>query len=162
VLAQSRIGRNLLASLVYLTFAMATAMASARAAAAQSAPANSKQDIVGTWQGTLNAGRRLRIVVIIARDPKSEYKVVLYSIDQNPKPMPAETVTFHDQKLTYLIPQINGSYEGKQSADGNRINGTWTQTVRSVETIGRLSTGQNQSLQLNLTRATPETQWTIP
>ena len=42
---------------------------------------------------------------------------------------------------------IGGSYEGKLSGDGNSITGTWT---------------QGAPLPLNLTRATPETTWTIP
>jgi uncharacterized protein (TIGR03435 family) len=45
------------------------------------------------------------------------------------------------------VAAINGSYEGKLSADGNSINGTWT---------------QGAPLPLNLARATPETAWTIP
>ena len=45
-------------------------------------------------------------------------------------------------------PIIGGTYEGKLSADGKTITGTWTQ-------------GPNP-LPLTLTRATPETEWTIP
>jgi uncharacterized protein (TIGR03435 family) len=43
---------------------------------------------------------------------------------------------------------IGGTYEGKLSSDGKTITGTWSQ-------------GPNP-LPLNLTRATPETEWTIP
>jgi hypothetical protein len=43
---------------------------------------------------------------------------------------------------------IGGTYEGKLSADGKSITGNWSQ-------------GPNP-LPLNLTRATPETEWAIP
>ena len=43
---------------------------------------------------------------------------------------------------------IGGTYEGKLSADGKTITGNWTQGPTP--------------LPLNLTRATPETEWTIP
>jgi uncharacterized protein (TIGR03435 family) len=42
---------------------------------------------------------------------------------------------------------INGTYEGKLSGDGKTLNGTWT---------------QGSALPLDLTRATPETEWAIP
>jgi uncharacterized protein (TIGR03435 family) len=46
------------------------------------------------------------------------------------------------------IERVNGTYEGRMSADGKTINGTWTQ--------------QGNPSPLDLTRATPETAWTIP
>jgi uncharacterized protein (TIGR03435 family) len=46
------------------------------------------------------------------------------------------------------VTAIEGNYEGKLSADGNSINGTWSQGP--------------QPLALNLVRATPETAWAIP
>jgi len=49
--------------------------------------------------------------------------------------------------MKMTIPAIGGGYEGKLSADGNSIAGTFT---------------QGAPLPLNLTRATPATEWTIP
>jgi len=46
------------------------------------------------------------------------------------------------------ITALNGNYQGRVSSDGNSIEGTWTQG--------------GPPLPLNLTRATPETAWTIP
>ena len=46
------------------------------------------------------------------------------------------------------IDRLNGAYEGKMTADGKTINGTWTQ--------------QGMPLPLDLTRATLDTTWTIP
>lgn len=116
------------------------------AAGAQAASANT--DIVGTWQGTLHAGRDLRLVVKVTKDEKGRYKVETYSIDQNPTPILADTASFQDKELEFAITMIEGKYDGKMSSDSNTIDGTWTQG--------------GHPLPLNLSRATAETEWTIP
>jgi len=47
------------------------------------------QDITGTWQGTLQAGKELRTVVKISKGDKGGLKVVFYSIDQGGQPLKA-------------------------------------------------------------------------
>jgi uncharacterized protein (TIGR03435 family) len=151
MLTQSRSGRNWLVGLVLvLTFTFAAPMKAApiQAAPAPAAPASANQDIVGTWQGTLHAGRDLRTVLKISKDEKGAYKADLYSIDQGGTPITAKSASFQDRDLKFAIPQIGGGYDGKMSPDGNTIEGIWTQ--------------YENSLQLTLTRATPETEWTIP
>jgi uncharacterized protein (TIGR03435 family) len=108
------------------------------------------QDIVGTWQGTLHIpnGKDLRIVNKVTRDSKRELKVVDFSIDQGWQGMAASSATFQDGVFKYAIASINGSYEGKTSADGNTITGAWTQ-------------GPNP-LPLVLVRTTPDTAWPMP
>lgn len=119
------------------------------AAAPATAPA--LRDIVGIWQGTLHlaaANRDLRIVNKVSKDDKGELKVMDYSIDQGGGGMAANKATFEDGVLKYSIDPIQGKYEGKMSADGKTITGTWTQG--------------GGSLPLNLDRATPDTAWVIP
>jgi uncharacterized protein (TIGR03435 family) len=115
---------------------------------AQAAPAANPQDIAGTWQGTLHAGRDLRIVIKITKDDKGGYKAVFYSIDQGGQPLPVTSITEQGTAIKMTLTAIGGTYEGKLSADGNSIAGNWSQG--------------GQPLPLNLTRATPETAWTIP
>lgn len=117
-------------------------------AGAQSPTENTARDIAGTWQGTLQAGRDLRTVLKITKLGDGGWKVVLYSIDQGAQGIPASTATFQAPTLKFSIPGIDGSYEGKLSADGSSISGTWTQG--------------GHPLTLNLKRATPETAWVIP
>jgi uncharacterized protein (TIGR03435 family) len=62
------------------------------------------QSITGTWQGTLQAGRELRIVVKISTTDADTLKAVMYSIDQ-----------------------AGGAYEGRLNAAGTTMAGTWTQ-----------------------------------
>jgi hypothetical protein len=105
------------------------------------------QNIAGSWQGTLKAGPQdLRIVVKISLDD-DKWKAVTYSIDQGGQPFPASAFTLSGSTIKMTVAALNGNYEGKLSADANTITGTWS---------------QGQPLPLNLTRATPETAWTIP
>jgi len=107
------------------------------------------QDTTGTWQGSLqppNAPNPLRIVMKISTEADG-LKAVLYSIDQGAQPMNAGAVTLQGSTLKVTIPAINGSYEGKMSADGNSIVGTLT---------------QGGQLPMTFTRATALTAWAIP
>ena len=117
----------------------------------QAQPAASPRDIVGTWQGTLHlaqANRDLRIVNKITKDDKGALKIVDYSIDQPGQGMTATSASFEDGVLKYSIDPIQGKYEGKMSADGKTIMGTWTQGPGPIP--------------LNLDRANSDTAWVIP
>ena len=115
---------------------------------AQSPADNKPQGIVGTWQGTLHAGKDLRTVVKISKADDGGYKAVFYSIDQGGDGLPVTKITLEGTTVKMSLTMINGTYEGKLSSDGKTITGTWSQGP--------------SPLPLNLTRATPETEWTIP
>jgi uncharacterized protein (TIGR03435 family) len=118
-----------------------------KAIAQDVAPA-SAHDIADTWQGTLHAGQDLRTVIKITKDDKGGYKGVFYSIDQGAMPLNVDSVTLQGSDVKYTLKMVGGEFAGKLSADGNTINGTWSQ-------------GPNP-LPLVLTRATKETAWDIP
>ena len=107
----------------------------------------SAQNITGTWQGALKAGdRELRTVFKISlRDDK--LAAAFYSIDQNSTPVPVSSITRDGSTIKMSIAAMGGTYEGRLSSDGNSITGNWSQGTPLV---------------LNLTRASPETAWTIP
>jgi uncharacterized protein (TIGR03435 family) len=107
------------------------------------------QDITGDWQGTLQAGQALRIVMNITKADPGGLKAVMHSIDQGGQAIPATAVTLQGSTVKMAVAMIEGSYEGTLSADGNSITGTWTQ-------------GGGKPLPLNLERATKETAWVIP
>jgi len=114
-----------------------------------SAAAVQAQDLAGTWQGTPNVGGRdLRTVIKISKGNDAALTGLFYSIDQNPQPVGLGPITQQGSTIKFTIPAMGGSFEGKFSADGNAITGTFIQ-------------GPN-SFPLNLARATPETAWAIP
>jgi uncharacterized protein (TIGR03435 family) len=119
-----------------------------RAYAQDAQAGNTKQNLVGTWQGTLHAGQDLRTVLKVTKDEKGGYKADFYSIDQGARPLPVSSITLDGSTVNMALNMIGGKYEGKLSADGNTITGEWSQ-------------GPNP-LPLVLTRATPETEWAIP
>jgi pimeloyl-ACP methyl ester carboxylesterase len=87
------------------------------------------QDITGNWQGTITPpqGRPLRIVLRVTRDDSGALKALIYSIDQGPQGDRADSITMQDSTVKFVVGMIQLSYEGKLSADGNSITGTWTQ-----------------------------------
>ena len=119
------------------------------AAGRQAQTAASATGIVGTWQGTLHAPPQgdLRIVIKVS-GTSNDLKAVMYSIDQGGQPIPATSASFADGTFKFAIEFIDGTYEGKMSADGNSISGTWKQG--------------DINFSLVLERATPETEWTLP
>ncbi len=90
------------------------------------------QDIAGTWQGTLQAGKGLRTVLKITKTNDGGWSAMFYSIDQGPDGMTIPSITLHESTVKFSMPAINGSYEGRLSSDGASITGTWTKTTRHI------------------------------
>ncbi|WP_263384656.1 TIGR03435 family protein [Granulicella arctica] len=105
------------------------------------------QDIVGNWQGILKAEKDLRVILIIAKD-NGKLKATMYSIDQGSMALGASAVTLDGATLRYKVDMIGGSYEGKLSADGKVLTGTWSQGATPQAIV--------------LARTTKETAWEIP
>jgi len=105
------------------------------------------QDLTGNWQGTLKAGKDLRLILAISKDG-GRLQAKFYSIDQTPEPFKVSSISQDGSTVKFAIDLIGATYEGKLSADSNAIAGTWTQGATP--------------LPLNLARATKETAWEIP
>lgn len=105
------------------------------------------QDLPGTWQGTLQAGRPLRIVIKITSEGDG-LRGVMYSIDQGGQGIAVNALSIQAAAVKFTVPAIGASFDGKLAADGRTIAGTFTQ-------------GPNP-LPLTLERATPDTAWVIP
>lgn len=106
---------------------------------------NPAPNLSGNWQGTLPAGKGLRLVLQVAATDTGGGSGMLYSIDQSPDGIGISSLTFQGSALKFAIPAIAAAYEGTVSADGNSIQGTWKQG--------------NNSLPLTFQRATKETAW---
>lgn len=134
-------------ALVLAVFSVAGATRVSAQAAGQAATVDLTKDIADTWQGTLHVGKDLRLVTKIAK-AEGGYKATFYSIDQGGQSIPVAKITLDGSAVKMSVTAIGGTYEGKLSSDGKTIVGNWSQ-------------GPNP-LPLTLTRATPETAWTIP
>jgi hypothetical protein len=100
------------------------------------------QDIAGDWRGTLKGGQaELRLVLHIVKGDGG-LKATLDSIDQGANGIPVSSCTLKGTDLELTVEAVNGSYQGKVSADGGSIKGTWT---------------QGQPLELNFERGTFKT-----
>ena len=107
-----------------------------------------KPSIEGTWQGTLHIPQHdLRIVLKVSKNAAGALTALNYSIDQGGQPIPVSTITFQDSELKFSVDLLDGTYDGKMSADGNSIAGQWK---------------QGQPLPLVFERATADTAWAIP
>jgi uncharacterized protein (TIGR03435 family) len=106
------------------------------------------QDMTGIWQGTLQAGRPLRVFIKISNADGAGLKAVMYSIDQGGQALAASAISLQGTAVKIAIAAIGATYEGKLSADGNAIAGTFTQG--------------GMPMSLNLARATSDTAWDIP
>jgi uncharacterized protein (TIGR03435 family) len=106
------------------------------------------QDITGTWQGTLQFGAGLRTVIKISKADDGGLKAVMFSIDQGGQSIPAGAVTLQSSVFKMSIPGIGGAYEGKLSADGTSIAGTFTQG--------------DKPMPLTLKHVTADEAWPIP
>jgi len=108
------------------------------------------QDLTGSWQGTLQAGRELRIVFKIASADPGGPKAVMYSIDQGGTGIAASAIAVQGTTVRISLAAIGATYEGKLDSTAQAMVGTWTQA------------GAPAPQPLNLKRATADTAWTIP
>jgi uncharacterized protein (TIGR03435 family) len=119
-------------------------------AVAQAAADDTKvdpRDLTGTWQGTLQTDKTLRIVIKMSKT-NGGWQTGMYSIDEGPGARGNGMTTLQGSTVKYLIPANGGVYEGKLSADGTSIAGTWTMNAKP--------------LALTLIRVTDAAAWEIP
>src|SRR5512137_282753 len=114
-------------------------------AIAQQAP----PPIAGSWEGALEVGAiKLRIGVAITAQPGGGLSATMDSPDQGAFGMPLNDVAFADGVLRFALRRANGSFEGRLSASGTEITGTWTQgmplplVLKKVEKLTRPSRPQ--------------------
>jgi uncharacterized protein len=86
------------------------------------------QTVAGDWQGTLRVGAAsLRIAVHINADPDGKLSGTLDSLDQGARGIRLGAITVNNRQVTFTVPAVAGSFDGKLSEDGNTIDGSWTQ-----------------------------------
>jgi len=109
------------------------------------------QTVTGTWQGVLKRPEapngEQRIVIRVSTTEANKLAATLYFIDEGATTLvPSSAVTANGAGLKMWFERINGTWEGRLSADGKTLDGAWT---------------QDEPRPLMLTRATAGTAWTI-
>src|SRR5690242_16257185 len=82
------------------------------------------QGLTGTWQGTLDAGRPLRIVMSVTNGDAGSLNALFYSIDQSPQAVPVSGLSLQGAAVKFAIPVAGITFEGRLSADASSIAGT--------------------------------------
>jgi uncharacterized protein (TIGR03435 family) len=105
-------------------------------------------NLAGQWQGTINAGKELRLVFVLSPNAAGGgLTAAMYSIDQSPAAIGA-TIVVQGGNVRLAIAPAGITFDGKLSADANSIVGTFVQG--------------GGSLPLTLVRTTKETAWALP
>src|SRR5580698_8719425 len=105
------------------------------------------QDLTGNWQGTLKAGKDLRMILVVSKED-GRLQAKLYSIDETPQPFRVSSISQDGSTVRFDIDLNGTTYEGKLNPANNTITGTWTHDVTP--------------LPLDFSRPTKETAWEIP
>lgn len=87
-------------------------------------------EFVGTWEGTLQPGADLRLVLTITNG-KAGAEAVLVSVDQGNAHIPVSGITQNETKLALQVNAVSGSYDAEINKQGTELGGTWTQAGNS-------------------------------
>jgi D-alanyl-D-alanine-carboxypeptidase/D-alanyl-D-alanine-endopeptidase len=91
-------------------------------------PAAKPAPVDGIWLGTLSAGgATLRLQVIVKSDVSGKEFCAVDSLDQRVMGLECAAVTFATPDFSFDVSSVKGRFEGKLSADGDVLDGTWTQ-----------------------------------
>lgn len=97
-------------------------------------------DLAGSWEGALGQGA-LKLVLTIEKEADGTYQGALNSVNQGAV-LPMSNITLKDGAVHFEIAQVGGTYDGKMSADGAAIAGTWRQTGVQPQPLNFTRQGQ--------------------
>ena len=90
-----------------------------------------QDSLVGSWSGSLQAGGMDLRVVFHIEDGDDGLTATMDSPDQGATGIPVSDVTVTGDSLTLAVGRIGGTYRGVLSAEGDTLDGTWTQSGQS-------------------------------
>ena len=143
-------GKYLFRFLLLVSFSSMFSLAAISAQDAQRAT------VEGIWQGALDAGvAKLRLVMKFSRKPDGQWTGTLDSLDQGVNDIPMSAVTFQDGKLHVEIKSIGAAYDASLSADGNELQGNFTQGAKLPLDLKRIAKAEDAALKRPQTPAKP-------
>lgn len=91
-------------------------------------PADSSPSVIGTWEGTLDAGAaKLRLVLHIDGAKDGALVARLDSPDQGATDLPIDSLSVSGNTLRFEMKSLAAMYEGKLESDGSQIIGEFRQ-----------------------------------
>jgi pimeloyl-ACP methyl ester carboxylesterase len=91
-------------------------------------PADSSPSVIGTWEGTLDAGAaKLRLVLHIDGAKNGALVARLDSPDQGATDLPIDSLSVANNTLHFEMKSLAAMYEGKLEGDGGQITGEFRQ-----------------------------------
>ena len=117
-----------------LIFVLATAFGLGSAAAE---PGGNRDEaaLVGLWKGSLKVGAISLRIEFNVEFLDGVLQATMDSPDQGVKGIPVSRVALADSVVSFEVKAISGSYEGKLSADGQRLEGNWKQSGRNFPLV---------------------------
>ena len=90
--------------------------------------------IEGAWKGNVTAGgMSLPLVVTFTKASDGKYSGNLESPQQaKGVTFTVDTVTYEEDKVHFEVQSVKGSFDGKLSEDGKKLDGQWKQLGQSV------------------------------
>jgi len=88
--------------------------------------------IVGSWQGVLNAGQEIRLVFNISENEDHSLKATMDSPDQGAMGIPLGELTLTEDSIRIKAPSLNGYYIGEIASEST-ISGEWHQSGMSFK-----------------------------
>ncbi len=86
----------------------------------------SAQDVVATWQGSIQAGAEWhRAVLQMSKTDKGEWKPKNFYIEFFPEEIHIASAQANARHLRFSTDNGKGSFQGTISTDGDQINGSW-------------------------------------
>jgi len=91
-------------------------------------PADSSPSVIGTWEGTLDAGTaKLRLVLHIDGAKDGALVARLDSPDQGATDLPIDSLSVAGNTLHFEMKSLAAMYEGKLESDGAQLTGEFRQ-----------------------------------
>ena len=103
------------------------------AADTQAASIKASAEVLGNWQGTLDAGgTTVRLILKIAKAADGSFTASLDSPDQGNSDLPINALTATADSLTFEMKYVGASYQGKFNKERTEVAGTWEQGGASL------------------------------
>lgn len=80
----------------------------------------------GAWQGTLDAGEKLRLVLTVSKANDGAYSGKIDSLDQGAS-IPIEVITVNGDSVRLELKTVGAVFEGKLNADRSELTGQFSQ-----------------------------------